>query len=84
MMRILCRACCQEKYLRLPFWIQALLVAILVAVLALAVTDVVDNWSDWVILGVIVLTAIAVAFTVHNRQYPTKKRSFTRDSDSNW
>jgi drug/metabolite transporter (DMT)-like permease len=70
--------------LRLPFWIQALLVGLLVAVLALAVTDVVDNWSDWVVLGVIVFTTIAVAFTVYNRQYPTKKRSFTRDSDSKW
>lgn len=70
--------------MRLPFWFQALLVATLVAVLALAVTNVVDDWSDWLILGVIAFTAIAVAFTVYNRQYPTKKRSFTRDSDSNW
>jgi hypothetical protein len=70
--------------LRLPFWMQALLVGLLLVVLGLAVTDVVDNWSDWVVLGVIVFTTIAVAFTVHNRQYPTKKRSFTRDSDSNW
>jgi cobalamin biosynthesis protein CobD/CbiB len=70
--------------LRLPFWIQALLVAMLLGALALAVTDVVDNWSDWVVLGVIVFTTIAVAFAVHNRQYPTKKRSFTRDPDSKW
>jgi hypothetical protein len=70
--------------MRLPFWFQALLVALLVGVLALAVTDVVDNWSDWLVLGVIVFTTIAVAFTVYNRQYPTKKRSFTRESDSEW
>jgi drug/metabolite transporter (DMT)-like permease len=74
----------RRQYLRLPFWFQALLVGMLVAVLALAVTDVVDNWSDWVVLGVIVFTTIAVAFTVYNRQYPTKKRTFTRDSDSKW
>jgi uncharacterized protein (DUF983 family) len=83
MMRV-CRVFRREKYLRLPFWFQALLVGILVAVLALAVTDVVDNWSDWVVLGVIVFTTIAVAFTIHNRQYPTKKRSFTRGPDSDW
>lgn len=70
--------------MRLPFWIQALLVAMLVGALVLAVTDVVDDWSDWVVLGVIIFTTIAVAFTINNRQYPTKKRSFTRDSDSDW
>ena len=68
----------------LTFWFQALLVVVLAAVLALAVTDVVDNWSDWLVLGVIVCTTIAVAFTVYNRQYPTQKRTFTRDSDSKW
>jgi hypothetical protein len=70
--------------LRATFWIQALIVAVIVAGLALVVTDVVDNWSDWVVLGVIVGTTIAVAFTVMNRQYPTRKRSFRRDSDSDW
>ena len=70
--------------MRATFWIQALIVAVIVAGLALVVTDVVDNWSDWVVLGVIVGTTIAVAFTVMNRQYPTRKRSFRRDSDSDW
>jgi hypothetical protein len=70
--------------LRATFWIQALIVAVIVAGLALVVTDVVDNWSDWVVLGVIVGTTIAVAFTVMNRQYPTRKRSIKRDSDSDW
>ena len=70
--------------MRLPFWIQGLLVALLAAVLILAVTDVVDHWSDWLVLGVIVGTTIAVAGAVYNRQYPTKKRSFTRGPDSKW
>ena len=70
--------------MRATFWIQALIVAVIVAGLALVVTDVVDNWSDWVVLGVIVGTTIAVAFTVMNRQYPTRKRSVKRDSDSDW
>jgi hypothetical protein len=70
--------------LRFAFWFQVLIVVAVAAVLALAVTDVVDNWSDWVVLGVIVGTVIAVAFTVMNRQYPTRKRTFKRDSDSKW
>ena len=74
----------RRKYLRLPFWIQALLVALLIGALALAVTDVADSWADWVVLGMIIFTTVMVAFAVHNRQYPTKKRSFTRDSDSKW
>jgi hypothetical protein len=63
---------------------QGLGVLLLAAVLVLSTTQVVDNWSDWVVLGVIVVTVIAVAFAVYNRQYPTKKRAFTRDSDSDW
>jgi hypothetical protein len=70
--------------LRSAFWLQALIVAAIAATLVLAVTDVVDDWSDWVVLGVIVGTTIAVAFTIMNRQYPTRKRRFTRDSDSDW
>jgi uncharacterized protein (DUF983 family) len=74
----------EEEYLRSRFVMQGLILAAIVVVLALAVTDVVDNWSDWVVLGVIVGTTLAVAFTIMNRQYPTKKRRFTRDSDSDW
>ena len=57
---------------------------LLAVVLALAVTSVVDNWADWVVLGVIVVAVIGVVIAVNNRQYPTKKRAFTRDSDSKW
>jgi nicotinamide riboside transporter PnuC len=74
----------EEEYLRLRFLMQALILAAIIVAAVLVVTDVVDNWSDWVVLGVIVGTVIAVAFTVMNRQYPTRKRRLTRDSDSNW
>jgi uncharacterized membrane protein len=74
----------EEEYLRLALWFQALIVVAIAVVLALAVTDVVSDWSDWLVLGVIVGTVIAVAFTVMNRQYPTRKRTITRDSDSDW
>ena len=70
--------------MRFPLWMQALGVILIAAVLVLSITQVVDNWSDWVVLGVIVVTTIAVAFAVYNRQYPTKRRSITRDSKSNW
>jgi hypothetical protein len=78
------RATIEEEYLRSAFWIQVLVVAAIAVGLVLVVTDVVDNWSDWVVLGVIIGTTIAVAFTIMNRQYPTRKRRFTRDSDSDW
>jgi hypothetical protein len=57
---------------------------VLVAALALAVTDVVDDWSDWVVFGGIVVATAGMMVAVHRRQYPTAKRSITRDADSNW
>jgi hypothetical protein len=63
---------------------QASLVVILAVVLALAVTSVVDNWTDWIVLGGIVVAVIGLMITLNNRRYPTKKRAFTRDSDSRW
>src|SRR4051794_2144715 len=45
----------EEKYLRFPLWMQALLVVMLAVVLGLAVTKVVSDWSDWVVLGGIFL-----------------------------
>lgn len=70
--------------MRFPLWMQALAVAILGVVLVLAITDVVDDWSDWVVLGGIVAATIGFAIAIQNRQYPTRKRAFTRDSRSKW
>jgi uncharacterized protein (DUF983 family) len=70
--------------LRSKFLMQVLILAAILVVAVLAVINVVDNWSDWVVLGVIVGTTIAVSFAVMNRQYPTRKRRVTRDSDSDW
>ena len=70
--------------MRFPFWMQALIVLVIAVVLALAVTSVVTNWADWVVLGVIILTVVGVAIAINNRKYPTKKRTFTRDSSSKW
>jgi lysylphosphatidylglycerol synthetase-like protein (DUF2156 family) len=70
--------------LRFPRWMQALLVVLLAVVLALAVTNTVSDWSDWVVLGGIVVAVVGVMIAVNRRQYPTEKRSFTRDSSSRW
>jgi len=74
----------EEEYLRFPVWMQALLVILLAAVLAVAVVTVVDGWADWVVLGGILVAVIGMAVAVNRRQYPTRKRSFTKDSDSKW
>jgi hypothetical protein len=70
--------------LRFPVWMQALVVVLLAAVLAVAVVLVVDGWADWVVLGGILLAVIGMMVAVNRRQYPTRKRSFTKDSDSKW
>ena len=70
--------------MRFPRWMQALLVALLVVVLALVVTDTVSDWSDWVVLGGIIVAVVGMMIAVNRRQYPTAKRSFTRDDKSRW
>ena len=64
--------------------VQIAIVAVVAAVLGYAVVNSADDWSDWVVFGVIVCAALGGAIAVWNRQYPhaTKKRTFTRDSDS--
>jgi hypothetical protein len=74
----------EEEYLRFPVWMQALVVVLLAAVLAVAVVSVVDGWADWVVLGGILVAVIGMMVAVNRRQYPTRKRSFTKDSDSKW
>jgi predicted outer membrane lipoprotein len=74
----------EEEYLRFPVWMQALLVILLAAALAVAVVIVVDGWADWVVLGAILVAAFGIMVAVNRRQYPTRKRSFTKDSDSKW
>jgi hypothetical protein len=74
-----------EEYLRFPAWLQGLLVLSVVAVIVvLGVTSVVDGWEDWVVLGGIIVAVSGVAVAVNSRRYPTRKRTFTKDSDSKW
>ena len=74
----------EEEYLRFPVWMQALLMLLVAAVVVLGVTSVVDGYEDWIVLGGIVAAVVGVMIAVNRRQYPTHKRSFTKDSDSKW
>jgi hypothetical protein len=70
--------------LRFPVWMQALLVVLLAAVLAVVVFSVVDGWADWVVFGGILAAVAGTMVAVNRRQYPTRKRTFTKDADSKW
>jgi membrane-bound ClpP family serine protease len=70
--------------LRFPLWMQALLVVVLTIVLAIVVIEVVNGWAGWVVFGGIIVAVIGTMIAVNRRQYPTQKRSFTRDSSSRW
>ena len=66
--------------------VQIIIVAAVAVILGYAVIYSADDWSDWVVFGVVICAALGGAIAVWNRQYPaaTKKRTFTRDSDSEW
>ena len=71
--------------MRFPVWLQALVVLSVVGlIVVLGVTSVVDGWEDWVVLFGILAAVSGVAVAVNNRRYPTRKRTFTKDSDSRW
>ena len=70
--------------MRFPVWMQALLMLLVAAVVVLGVTSVVDGYEDWIVLGGIVAAVVGVMIAVNRRQYPTRKRTFSKDSDSKW
>ena len=70
--------------MRFPLWMQALLVVLLTIVLAIVVVQVVNGWAGWVVFGGIIVAVVGTMIAVNRRQYPTQKRSFTRDSSSRW
>jgi hypothetical protein len=61
----------------------AIVVAVAVAAAWIAVSSV-NDWGDWVVLGVIILAVVGFAIAINHRMYPTKKRTFIKDSDSRW
>ncbi len=72
--------------MRASLVIQTLIVLVVAAALGYLVVQVAKGWAGWIVFGVIVLAAIGVAVAQWQRQYPaaTKKRRFTRDSESDW
>ena len=66
--------------------VQVFLFVVVAAVLGYFVVKSADGWADWVVFGVVVMAAIGGAVAVWQRQYPavSKKRRFTRTSDSDW
>ena len=67
-----------------PLYVQAAAALAFVGVLVIAALLIADSWADYVVFAAVVLTLIGFAVAVNKRQYPTRKRSFTRDADSNW
>jgi intracellular septation protein A len=61
--------------------VQVLVFLAIVAALAWAVLSNMNNWADYVVFGVIVLTTIGAAIAIYPRRYPTRKRTFIRHSD---
>ena len=52
----------------------------------LVVLEVVDDPTDWIVLGVLASAVPGVSLAVWHRRYPpaSRKRSFRRDADSFW
>ena len=66
--------------------VQLIIITAVAVGLGYLVVNSADGWADWVVFAVVVSAALGGAIAVWNRQYPapTKKRTFQRDSDSQW
>ncbi len=67
-----------------PIGVQLLAAAALLGAIVVAAILIADSWADYVVFAAFFLTFVGFAIAVHKRQYPTTKRGFTRDSDSDW
>ncbi len=67
-----------------PLWVQLLFAAAFLGAIVLAAVLIADQWADYVVFAAFFITFLGFAIAVNKRQYPTKKRGFTRDSDSRW
>lgn len=61
---------------------QAVAMAGLVAGLGYLVVSSADSWGDWVVFGVVTLTAFGAALAVHHREHPARRRAFSRSSEN--
>ena len=62
--------------------VQLALTVVISAALIYVVFKVAADWSDWVVFGMIVVTAFGAAIAVNQRSYPTRKRAYTRQSEN--
>ncbi len=60
--------------------VRAVILTLVVAGLAYLVVRSVDNWEDWIVFGVIVLTALGAAIAIYPRMFARRKRTITRSS----
>ena len=67
-----------------PIGVQLLAAGAFLGAIALAGILLADGWADYVVFAVFFLTFVGFAIAASKRQYPTKKRGFTRDADSRW
>jgi cytochrome bd-type quinol oxidase subunit 2 len=61
--------------------IPVIVLALICAGCIYLVFKVAAGWADWVVLAMIVVTALGAAAAIYPRQYPTRKRAYTRRSD---
>jgi hypothetical protein len=62
--------------------VQILAFLLLVAGLAYLVISSADSWADWVVFGVLVLTALGAALAVHEERWGVSRgRPISRSSD---
>lgn len=61
--------------------VQGLAFCLLVGALAYLVISSADSWADWVVFGVLVLTALGAAIAVHDRRWISRGRPISRSSD---
>jgi O-antigen/teichoic acid export membrane protein len=71
----------REHTLRRSLAVQGLAFCLLVAGLAYLVVSSADSWADWVVFGVLVLTALGAAIAAYDRRWPTRGRPISRSSD---
>jgi len=74
----------RENLVSQPVWVQLLAAAAFLGVIVAAAMIIADGWADYVVFAAFFLTFVGFAIAVNKRQYPTRKRGFTRDSDSRW
>jgi len=71
-----------EHMVRRRTAVQSVAFLLLVAGLAYLVISSADSWADWVVFGVLVLTALGAALAVHDERFGVSRgRPISRSSD---